>query len=90
MRLRSTHRQQVRIDELDLDVVFERGEDLRTEISAKFRREPLERELAGAGLEIIGWWTDGDFAVSLSRPADGQGAEQGDEGGPLCDQQGAP
>jgi L-histidine Nalpha-methyltransferase len=41
---------------------------VRTEISAKFRRTGVEDELAGAGLEPAGWWTDpaGDFAVSLS------------------------
>ena len=44
------------------------GEEIRTEISAKFRREGVERELAAAGLELAEWWTDpaGDFALSLS------------------------
>ena len=41
---------------------------MRTEISAKFRREGVERELAAAGLELAAWWTDpaADFALSLS------------------------
>ena len=41
---------------------------MRTEISAKFRRERVEAELAAAGLELVAWWTDpaGDFALSLS------------------------
>lgn len=67
MRLRSTRRQVVRV--LDLEVTFERDEDLHTEISAKFRRDGVARELTAAGLELQEWWTDelGDFAVSLSR-----------------------
>ena len=42
---------------------------MRTEISAKFRREGVEGELATAGLALSEWWTDpaDDFAVSLSR-----------------------
>jgi L-histidine N-alpha-methyltransferase len=68
MRLRSTTAQTVTIRGLDLTVAFAAGEDLRTEISAKFRRERVERELAAAGLELAAWWTDpaDDFAVSLS------------------------
>ncbi len=55
---------------LDLDVSFEAGEQMRTEISAKFRRDGIERELAAAGLRLVHWWTDpdGDFALSLSVP----------------------
>lgn len=61
----------VRIAGLGLSVSFAAGERLRTEISAKFRRERLESELAGAGLHVTGWWTDpaGDYALSLSVPA---------------------
>ena len=68
MRLRSRRAQHVRVDALDLDVEFAAGEELRTEISAKFRRERVERELATAGFELAEWWTDpaGDFALSLS------------------------
>jgi L-histidine N-alpha-methyltransferase len=68
MRLRSTIAQQVRIDDLDLVVDFARGEEMRTEISAKFRRAGVETELADAGLRLTEWWTDagGDFALSLS------------------------
>ena len=68
MRLRSTTAQSVAIRALDLTVDFAAGEDVRTEISAKFRREGVERELAAAGLEPAAWWTDpaADFALSLS------------------------
>jgi L-histidine N-alpha-methyltransferase len=72
MLLRSTCVQHVRIDDLDLDIDFDEGEEMRTEISAKFRRERVERELAVAGLKIDHWWTDpaGDFALALATLAD--------------------
>ena len=68
MRLRSRTAQHVRVTALDMDVDFAEGEELRTEISAKFRRERVNRELATAGFQLAEWWTDpaGDFAVSLS------------------------
>ncbi|MDP9443774.1 MAG: L-histidine N(alpha)-methyltransferase [Actinomycetota bacterium] len=68
MRLRSEADRAVTVPALDLVVGFAAGEEMRTEISAKFRRETVEAELAAAGLEIRRWWTDaaGDFAVSLS------------------------
>ncbi|RVU22761.1 L-histidine N(alpha)-methyltransferase [Streptomyces antnestii] len=69
MRLRATAAQTVKIPALDLAVEFEAGEELRTEISAKFREEGVRAELAGAGLRMTHWWTDaqGRFALSLSR-----------------------
>jgi L-histidine N-alpha-methyltransferase len=68
MRLRAIGAQQIRIRALDLSVRFDDGEELRTEISAKFRRAGVERELADAGLTLAEWWTDpaADFALSLS------------------------
>ncbi|MCZ7527405.1 MAG: L-histidine N(alpha)-methyltransferase [Acidimicrobiia bacterium] len=68
MRLRSAGPQRARIRRLDLAVGFADGEEVRTEISAKFRREGVEAELAAAGLELGRWWTDpaGDFGLSLS------------------------
>ena len=53
---------------LGLTLHFDDGEDLRTEISAKFRVERVGAELAAAGLELVEWWTDdaGDFALSLA------------------------
>jgi L-histidine N-alpha-methyltransferase len=70
MRLRARAAQTVHVPPLDLTVEFAAGEDLRTEISAKFRRERVEAELAAAGLRVTEWWTDpdGDFGVSLSVP----------------------
>jgi L-histidine N-alpha-methyltransferase len=71
MRLRSRRAQRVRIAGLDLDVEFGAGEQMRTEISAKFRRPGVAAELADAGLRLTHWWTDpvGDFGLSLSVPA---------------------
>jgi L-histidine N-alpha-methyltransferase len=69
MRLRSVEPQVARIGELDLEVPFAAGEELRTEISAKFRREGVEAELGAVALTLTDWWTDstGSFALSLSR-----------------------
>ena len=68
MRLVSATDQTVTIADLDLSIDFAAGEELRTEISAKFRREGVEAELAGAGLRLVRWMTDpaGDFALSLA------------------------
>ncbi|OQR65631.1 L-histidine N(alpha)-methyltransferase [Streptomyces maremycinicus] len=68
MRLRSLTAQTVKIPALDLAVDFEDGEELRTEVSAKFREEGVRTELAAAGMELSHWWTDGAgrFALSLS------------------------
>jgi L-histidine N-alpha-methyltransferase len=69
MRLRSRQRQTVKVAAIGLEVTFDEGEELRTEISAKFRRPKVEAELLAAGFELDSWWTDpaGDFAVSLAR-----------------------
>ncbi|MDP9402980.1 MAG: L-histidine N(alpha)-methyltransferase [Actinomycetota bacterium] len=66
--LRSRSRQLVTVSALDLGVEFEDGEELRTEISAKFRRQGVADELKVAGLDLVSWWTDagGDYALSLS------------------------
>jgi L-histidine Nalpha-methyltransferase len=71
MRLRSTRAQTVRVGALQLQVQFAAGEEMRTEVSAKFTRARVERELHAAGMELVEWWTDadGDFALSLARLA---------------------
>ncbi|MCO6007605.1 L-histidine N(alpha)-methyltransferase [Actinoallomurus purpureus] len=71
MRLRSVAPQVVRVPAVDLEVEFDEGEEMRTEISAKFRRDRLDAEAGAAGLRIDHWWTDpdGDFSLSLLRPA---------------------
>jgi L-histidine Nalpha-methyltransferase len=71
MRLRSAADQEARVPALDLTVPFAAGEEMRTEISAKFRRSGVERELAAAGFTLRSWWTDeaAQFGLSLSVPA---------------------
>ena len=71
IRLRSLVEQTVELGELDMTIEFAAGEEMRTEISAKFTRERLECVYAEAGLELCGWFTDadGDYALTLARPA---------------------
>ncbi len=68
MRLRSLDAQRVDVPALSLSVDFAAGEEMRTEISAKFREARVAAELTGAGLRLSHWWTDepGDFALSLA------------------------
>ena len=56
---------------LELSVHFREGEEMRTEISAKFTPERIEDDLAESGLELVRWLTDSDgrFALTLSQPA---------------------
>jgi L-histidine N-alpha-methyltransferase len=70
MRLRSAEDQVVQLPGIGLTVRFEAGEQLRTEVSAKFRRAGVTAELAAAGFAMRSWWTDhqGRFALSLSVP----------------------
>ncbi|MFI7576686.1 L-histidine N(alpha)-methyltransferase [Micromonospora sp. NPDC049497] len=67
MRLRA--RRPMRIRVLDLVVDFAEGEELRTEVSAKFRPEGVAAELAAAGFTAHDFWTDPDglFGVTLAR-----------------------
>jgi L-histidine Nalpha-methyltransferase len=69
MRLRSARRQTVTVGDLDMTVSFAAGEQVRTEISAKFRPAGIRAELAAAGLETVRFWTDprGDFGLTLAR-----------------------
>jgi L-histidine Nalpha-methyltransferase len=71
MRLRSVSRQEVHVRDIGLTVTFGAGEEMRTEVSAKFRRSGVEAELAAAGFAMRSWWTDeaGQFGLSLSAPA---------------------
>ncbi len=71
MRLRTPVAQRVQIPAVDLVLELAAGEQIRTEISAKFRPEGVRTELAAAGLDLSAWWTDGAgrFGLSLSAPA---------------------
>ena len=71
IRLRSLARQVVDIGALEMQVAFDRGEEMRTEISTKFAREGLAGIYAESRLEMVGWWTDPDelYGLSLARRA---------------------
>src|SRR5580700_5195790 len=68
MRLRARREHTTLVRDLDLPVHFDAGEELRTEISAKFTPARLQSDLAAAGLELVRWLTDPDeqFALTLS------------------------
>jgi L-histidine N-alpha-methyltransferase len=68
MRLRSLREQDVRVD--GTVVHFGAGEEIRTEISAKFTREQLAEEFDATGLAIEAFFTDpgGRFALTLAGP----------------------
>ncbi|HEX4215399.1 MAG TPA: L-histidine N(alpha)-methyltransferase, partial [Candidatus Dormibacteraeota bacterium] len=68
--LRSLRRQRVRIPAAGLELEFEEGELVRTEISAKFTRESTEEMLAAAGLRSVDWFTDPEdrFGLVLAAP----------------------
>ena len=69
MRMRARQPETVRIEELDLDVDFGTGEEIRIEISTKFRSENLVAELASNGFGQAELLTDAceDFGLILGR-----------------------
>lgn len=69
MRLRSTTDQVVEIGDLAMEATFGSGEELRTEISAKFTKEQVAAELAEAGFTGLRSWEDAEgFLLTLSSP----------------------
>jgi L-histidine N-alpha-methyltransferase len=71
MWLRSTSDQRITVADLELELDFRSGEEMLTEISAKFTPDRLEAELAASGFSAESLWTsDGDeFLVTLARPS---------------------
>ncbi len=70
MRLRSIGPQAVRIADLDLDVAFDDGEELLTEISCKFTPDGIEKELGLADFVVDAMWgaDEGDYLLTLAHP----------------------
>lgn len=70
MRLRSVTDQTVTIADLSMTVSFAAGEDLLTEISAKFTPERVVRELEAVDFVVDGQWgaDDGEFLLTLAHP----------------------
>jgi L-histidine Nalpha-methyltransferase len=71
MRLRARRPCSVLVAALGLRVEFAAGEELRTEISAKFTRARVQDDLHAAGMRLEQWFTDRDsrFALSLAGQA---------------------
>ena len=69
MGLVSRGRQLVPVTALDLEVELADGEEIRTEVSAKFHLDRIGEELRAAGLDPVAAWTDpaGDFGLTLAR-----------------------
>jgi L-histidine N-alpha-methyltransferase len=69
LALRSRIDQRVSVPAAGITASFARGEELRTEISAKFRQEGVQEELGAAGFDVVRFWTDAqrDFGLALAR-----------------------
>ncbi|HWW89246.1 MAG TPA: L-histidine N(alpha)-methyltransferase [Solirubrobacteraceae bacterium] len=69
MRLRARREHTTLVRDLELSVHFDAGEELRTEISAKFTPARVGRDLSAAGLRLVRWLTDPEqlFALTLSQ-----------------------
>lgn len=59
----------VTLSELDLTVEFAEGEEMCTEVSAKFRSSGVRSMLAEAGFTVVGSWTDRDERMALTLAA---------------------
>jgi L-histidine N-alpha-methyltransferase len=68
MRLQAGREMTVQVPELGMTVQYAQGEQMRTEVSAKFRRAGLGAELLAAGFADQLWWTDPEdrFALVLA------------------------
>ena len=71
LRLRSETPQRVSVPGADLVLDLAAGEEIRVEISTKFRVSRVRSELEGVGLDVRDVWTDdqGDFALTLATKA---------------------
>jgi L-histidine Nalpha-methyltransferase len=70
MRLRATSAQKVVVPGLGIELTFEEGEELRTEISAKFTADGIHDELDRGGFVVDRQFgaADGEFLLTLSHP----------------------
>ena len=70
MRLRAREEMEVTLADAGISVRFAEGEDLLTEISAKFTPERIDAELETAGFVVDGMWgaDEGEFLVTLAHP----------------------
>jgi L-histidine Nalpha-methyltransferase len=70
MRLRAEQATNVTLRDAGIQVQFAAGEELLTEISAKFTPERVEAELGAAGFIVDGMWgaDEGEFLLTLAHP----------------------
>ncbi len=70
MHLVSDRRQTVSLPSLDLELEFEPGESIRTELSHKYTRESATALLEDGSFEVERWETDEEdrFGLALARP----------------------
>jgi L-histidine N-alpha-methyltransferase len=70
MRLRAARATQVTLRDAGIAVDFEPGEEILTEISAKFTPERITEELAAAVFLVDGMWgaDEGEFLLTLAHP----------------------
>jgi L-histidine N-alpha-methyltransferase len=66
MRLVARRRMTVTLAALDLTVAFAEGEEMCTEVSAKFRLPGVRAMLEGAGFTVVQSWTDADERMALT------------------------
>ena len=68
MRLKSECQQEVVLDKLNMCVSFSPGEEILTEISAKFLKVEIAEELEAVGFQVEQQWTDvaGDYLITLA------------------------
>jgi L-histidine N-alpha-methyltransferase len=71
MWLDSRVEQEVLVAALDLTVLFDAGEGMRTEISTKFTPESVDNSFHEAGLQLLDLYTDDKnlFGLALGKPA---------------------
>jgi L-histidine N-alpha-methyltransferase len=71
MRLVSKKAQKVHLPALDLDIDLAEGEEIHTEISAKYDRSRAESLLRATGFIPVDWYTDPEelFGLALARRA---------------------
>jgi L-histidine N-alpha-methyltransferase len=68
--LRADEANDVTLRQAGISVHFDRGEDLLTEISAKFTPERVEEELGAANFVVDAMWgaEEGEFLLTLAHP----------------------
>jgi L-histidine Nalpha-methyltransferase len=76
LRVRADMPQRVTIPGAGLELQLSAGEEIRIEISAKFRLDGIATELASAGLPVTAQWTDADadYALTLAHRVAGPAA----------------